>query len=309
MIRTTFRFTGAGEDFGPRADGLITAHSTQSPYNKLTVADAIVLARWQDRADVAGSYNDLICIDGILECMPPSHASGGINPASASFVPEPWLYDLMSREMVHNPNYFTRNVSFMGDCDWFDANGWPPQMIDNFVTVMLEEEARIGSRTILTDHEDFQLNRHDAGPIANALIRKRYAERTAQEDDMTWVNNVRWYKTPALVTFRPGTSYRLAPDLDDTGVYVSTANEQRTVIGEVDGLDFGVGPLWLVIPGDGGVAKVAHSQDEVSRTAFGATVEVVKEVPTGITQEQLLGAATAERERIALAEANRIRNS
>ena len=183
VTRQRYTFAGSGEDFGPRADGLVTAHTTQSSYNRLTVADAIVLARWQDRSDILGSYGDLICIDGILECVPPSHASGGINPASADFSPEPWLYDLMSREMVRNPNYFTRNVSFMGDMFWFDANGWPPQMIDNFVTVMLEEEARIKSRTILTDHEDFQTNRSDAGPIANALIRKRYLERT-QEDIM-----------------------------------------------------------------------------------------------------------------------------
>lgn len=187
-IRSTYRFEGSGEDFGPRADGMVTAHTTESPYNKLTVADAITLARWQDRPDILGSYNDLICIDGILSCVPPNHASGGIAPHIVEFQPEAWLYTVLPREAVHNPNYFTRNVSFMGTKAWFDANGWPPAMIDNFVTVLLEEEARIGRRVVLTDHEDFQTNRSDAGPIANALIKKRYAERTAVRKDDTMAN-------------------------------------------------------------------------------------------------------------------------
>ena len=181
VVTHTYRFTRAGEDFGPRADGLVTAHTTESPYNRLTVADALVLAAWQDRDDVAGSYNDLICIDGVVSCVPPEHASGGINPGSRYFAPEPWLYDVMPAEQVRNPNFFTRNVSFMGQAAWFNANGWPPAMIDHFVRVMIEEEARIGSRVILTDHEDFQVNRSDAGPIANALIRQRYLELTGAD--------------------------------------------------------------------------------------------------------------------------------
>ena len=272
VVTATYTFVGKGEDFGPRSDGMVTLHTTESPYNKLTVADAITLAKWQDRDDILGSYGRLICIDGVLRTVPDDHASGGINPSSTYFKPRSWLYDFMPREEVLNPNYFTLNLAAMGRKDYFDANGWPPEIIDGFARSIIEEEKRIGRGVVVTNHSDFQTNRSDAGQICIDLVLKRYGQLIANpEEDMTWVNAVRWYKTPQLVTFRAGTSYRLTPTLDDTGIYVAPADERRTVIGEVDGLDFGAGPLWLVIPGDNGVAKVAHSQDARDGIALGDT--------------------------------------
>ena len=61
-ITDTFRFTGSGEDFGVRADGIVTLHTTESVATRNTVADAKIVAAWQDRPDILGSYNRLICI-------------------------------------------------------------------------------------------------------------------------------------------------------------------------------------------------------------------------------------------------------
>ena len=273
VVTATYTFTGKGEDFGPRADGIVTLHTTEvTDPLKTTVRDALALARWQDRDDILGSYGRLICTDGVVRTVPDDHASGGINPSSEYFKPRTWLYDFLPREEVHNPNYFTLNLAAMGRKEYFDANGWPARIIDGFARSVIEEEKRIGRGVVVTNHADFQPgNRSDAGQICIDLVLKRYGQLIAspEEDDVTWVNQVAWYKAPVLVTFRPETTYRLNPDLDDAGSYRSGLTEQRVVYGEVNGVDFGAGPKWLVIPGDGGVPKVAHSQDEVARVPLG----------------------------------------
>jgi hypothetical protein len=286
MIRQTFTFTGAGEDFGPRSFGLVTAHTTESPYNKLSVSDAVVLARWQDRPDILGSYNDLICIDGILSTVPASHASGGINPASLDWHPEAWLYEVMSPEMVRNPNYFTRNVSFMGSKLWFDNNGWPPAMIDNFVTVMLEEEARMGRPAVLTDHEDFQTNRSDAGPIAHSLISQRYLQRT--EDPMIVRSPIVTQEWMVI----PGKGSTFTREDGTTGQFTVAERVKSvaevTLPGGVNGrvLDYGPNHEALVI-------RRAALEAIPGTRIIGSPVGQVIEVPTGITQAQLSAAVAA----------------
>jgi hypothetical protein len=282
--RLTFRFTGAGEDFGPRADGLVTGHTVESPYNKLTLADAMSIVRWQDRPDIAGSYNDIICIDGILSCVPPEHASGGINPGSPDWAPEQWLFDLLPDEQVRNPNYFTRNVSFMGSRAWFDANGWPPAMIDNFVTVLIEEEERIKDRVVLTQHEDFQNNRSDAGNIAHRLIQKRYVER---KEAAMWQLRVKAI-TPYWATVPAGTYTRPAPV--STGEYYKLPTERRLlVVGTVDGAEANGSTKWLVYGSANGGFWVTHSSNETKAEPLATRIEV----PTGITQAQVDAAVAA----------------
>jgi hypothetical protein len=294
--RLAFQFSGAGEDFGPRADGLITAHTTESAPTALTLADAIALGRWQDRDDILGSYNDLICIDGILQCVPPSHASGGINPASVDFHPEPWLFEVMSPEMVRNPNYFTRNVSFMGSKAYFDKNGWPPEMIDNFVTVMLEEEQRIGRLVTLTDHEDFQTNRSDAGPVANALIRKRYAAVTLEDTMNDWITQARAILAPGPfnITIGEKSAIRFAPEITPESLDKLTATPWTiTVIASVRGEEYQGSKLWYVFARDDGL-RVTHSRNATSeRMPLAETV--IKEVPSGISQADLQQAIATAR--------------
>lgn len=295
MKRVIFQMHGEGEDFGPRADGLVTAHSTESDPTLLTVADAFRLATWQDRDDILGSYNDLICIDGIVSCVPPSHASGGINPASQDWDPEPWLFEVMAPEMVRNPNYFTRNVSFMGQRAYFDKNGWPPELIDNFVTVWLEEDIRTGGRNQLTHHEDFQANRSDAGPIADRLIKARYAARLLEDSMFEWASHARAIlKGPFWTTIGVNSAIRLAPEITDTTLDRLLKFEQRILVTQsVLGDEYEGSKLWFVFADKNGM-RVTHSANATSGREY-LGEPVIKEVPTGITQADLQNAAAAGR--------------
>lgn len=179
-ITHIFRFSGAGEDFGPRADGIFIPHSIENSGGRYTIADALIVARWQDRPDVAGSYNRIVCSDGILSTVPDDHASGGVNPSSAYFKPRPWLYDLLPAEEVNNPNYFGQNVAVMGQVAVFNRDGWPAWAIDGLARCIIDEEQRIGRGVVVADHDSFQTNRDDIGPAAMQLVMDRYAELTAE---------------------------------------------------------------------------------------------------------------------------------
>jgi hypothetical protein len=184
VVTDTFRFTGAGEDFGPRGSGLVILHTTESVATRNTVADAILVARWQDRDDVLGSYNRLIATDGVLSCVPDDHASGGVNPASDFFDPKPWLFKMLPSEMVRNPNMVALQLAAVGQRAFFDANGWPAGIIDGYARSIIEEERRTGINMVVANHADFQPgNRTDAGAIAIDLVMKRYAELTAPKED------------------------------------------------------------------------------------------------------------------------------
>ena len=143
----------------------------------------------------------------------------------------------------------------------------------------------------------------DSAPVGGTdlIISKMYAAAgaPAEEDEMTWVNEVRWYKTPRRVIIRATATYRLTPDLNDAEAYVSTTDEERVIIGEVNGLDFGAGPLWLVIGGDNGVPKVVHSQDVIGEKPL--VSETVKEVLTGLTDADIDKAVDAALDRAAAA--------
>lgn len=181
VITARYTFSGVGEDFGPRADGIVTLHTTEpTDPLKTTVRDGLALARWQDADSVAGSYNRLICTDGVVSTVPDDHASGGINPSSSGFRPRAWLYDVLDADEVRNPNYFTLNLAAMGRKAHFNTYGWPTRIIDGFARSIIEEEQRIGRNVVVTQHADFQPppNRSDAGDIAIALVKLRYAELT-----------------------------------------------------------------------------------------------------------------------------------
>lgn len=179
-ITAVHLLTGPDEDFGPRADGLVTLHTFENADpRKNTLRDAIAGAIWQDRADVLGSYGRIIAVDGVLLTVPDDHASGGINPASAYWKPAAWLYKFFSREVIANPNYFTLNLCAMGQAAWYEANGWPSGIIDGFARSIIDEERRIGRSVVVTNHLDFQTNRSDAGAKCIQLVMKRYEELTA----------------------------------------------------------------------------------------------------------------------------------
>jgi hypothetical protein len=206
VVTHTYRFSGAGEDFGPRADGMVTLHTWENGPTDNTVAGMMNDLAWQDGDTVPGSYNRVICIDGVISAVPDHHASGAINPSSPAWAPKAWLYTVLDRDEVNNPNYFTLNLCAAGQRGYYDLNGWPPSIVDGFARSIIEEEQRIGRRVVITNHLDFQTNRTDAGLKVTALVKARYAELTGQEpDDMQFWKPVQedWWTVPG-VTFWDG---------------------------------------------------------------------------------------------------------
>jgi hypothetical protein len=219
--------TGYGEDFGPRADGFVILHTWEGP--KLgTVAGLLAgPADWQDADSVLGSYNWVICTDGVVETVRADHASGGINPFSAGFRPASRLYQLADASEINNPNFFALQLCFFVSLAYVEANGWPPYMIDAAARAIIEEEQRIGREVVVAGHRDFQPppERFDAGTIAFNLVMARYRELVGStpEDDMQIVAI-----QPVKVTLRPGAVVRTAPN-GSVAIGPLTESQNRTV--------------------------------------------------------------------------------
>jgi hypothetical protein len=258
---------------------------------KNTMRDALAGAIWQDRQDVIGSYGRIISVDGVLLTVPDDHASGGINPASSAFNPEPWLFEIgLPREAIYNPNYFTLNLCAMGQCDWYDANGWPPGIIDGFARSIIDEERRIGRGVVVTNHMDFQDNRHDAGAICIDLVMKRYQQLTAAppEEDMPLVNFTPIVNRRAIIA--KGAAARSQPAFDrndyDAGLIATEPNQRtRTAVAWVDGTNltlrdgtvYDARKRWLLTDSDSHGAIFYHERDVVD-------FQVIETVQTGKTQ-------------------------
>jgi hypothetical protein len=243
VVTATYRFSGAGEDFGPRLGRrLVILHTFENADPaKNKVVDALAGARWQDRADTFGSYNRLIAVDGVVSCVPDANASGGVNPASSFFKPRAWLYERLPASVVNNPNAFALQLCAMGQRAWYDANGWPPAIIDGFARSILEEEAH-GSQ-VISNHADFQPgNRSDAGVQAMALTLKRLDELRG---DMQFWKPVQedWWTVPGTVFW----------DGDGTEKSFTTRERVTSVAEATDGhrlVKYGTNEL-LVIPRTG----------------------------------------------------------
>lgn len=279
-----YKFTGAGEDFGPRSDGMVTFHTWESDPVKTTVADAMAGLVWQDGDDVLGSYNRVVCFDGVISAVPDDHASGGINPGSAFWNPKAWLYTVLDADEIANPNYFTLNICARGQRAYYDLHGWPPSIIDGMAQSWIDEEKRIGRKVVPTNHADFQTNRSDAGAIAMALIKKRYAELIANpnspvsEDDV--IND--YLKTMEVVVNRranlvAGATARRLPafnpqNYDENKIYTHPTTSRRTAFGWVtgtnltlaDGTVFDARVRWLAAPSADNGVIFYHERDVTS---------------------------------------------
>lgn len=310
-ITHTYRFTGAGEDFGPRSFGMVTGHTWEGPYNALTVEDGLAMLAWQDADDVLGSYNRVCAVDGVISAVPDHRASGGINPASSFWAPKAWLREHFSAEEIANPNYFTLNVVALGRRSWFDTNGWPDEIIDGMARSWIDDERRVGRRLVWTSHSDFQSNRSDCGAICTALVKKRYAQLTGtapQEDDMQFRNPIvtqEWDTVPGVA------STFTRPD-GTTGYFTAVERVKTVAEGTVDGvdsrlMDYGPDHEALVIARKGLTNPGVRIVGSPVPTVTTVVKEVIKEVPTGITQEQLDAAVTAAKSAGIAQEKNRVR--
>lgn len=282
VVTHTYRFSGAGEDFGPRADGMVTLHTWESHATANRVADMMPNLRWQDGDSVAGSYNRVVCVDGVISAVPDHHASGGINPGSPSWSPKVWLYSVLGRDQIANPNYFTLNIAAAGQRAYYDTNGWPAGIIDGMARSIIEEEQRIGRPVVITNHADFQTNRSDAGAIATELVKARIAQLKAG-------TSVADIDTFILETIRidAAANIRSAP-ADSASLLFRTGSASTALsIGTKNGYH----AYWIKDRAAWGYTSTQHNV--LAREPYQNTVEVIKEVPTGITQQQLLDASAA----------------
>lgn len=217
------RFTGSGEDFGARKGTLsVHLHTVEnSDPHKTTVRDAIAVMVWQDRDDILGSYNRIVCTDGVLRCMDDHHASGGINPGSEFFKPVAWLSDFLPLTAIRDPNAWGVNLAAMGQKDYFDREGWPTSIIDGFARSIIDIEDMVQADTgkrpqlVIDNHADYQPgNRTDAGAKCIGLVMERYAqlttplpEPTPPEDTMNLVEPVGKLRTGTAAFYKPDTPY------------------------------------------------------------------------------------------------------
>lgn len=174
------------KSFGPRKghEGIIW-HTTES--SGPSRASAVGTAEWQKSNP--GSYNFIIYDGGLLLTVPYLEASGGVNPASASWAPErfPWLKDLHSASAYADPNGYLMNVAFSGKAAELKAGMYPFNMIDTAarLIIWMEDTAWGKDDSVHSAHSDWQSNRSDPGSGVITKILERYTALRVQPPPLT----------------------------------------------------------------------------------------------------------------------------
>ena len=175
VVTARYTFSGSGEDFGPRKGRrLVVLHTFEnSDPLKNTMRDALAGAIWQDRNDVLGAYNRIIAVDGVLGCVPDENIAGGMAAGTSVYKPLPWLYNLLPAYVVNDGNSYSLQLCAMGQRAYYDANGWPQEIIDGFAWSIIEEERDTGTEMVVANHADFQPgNRTDAGGALDLVMER-----------------------------------------------------------------------------------------------------------------------------------------
>jgi hypothetical protein len=166
---------------GPRSFGArkgtvgIIWHTTEA--TGFTRAAAVGTANWQKTNP--GSYNWIIYDGGLLLTVPYLEASGGVNPASASWAPErfPWLKTMLPFAAYADPNAYQLNVAFSGRTADILAGRMPPNMYETAarLTKWVEEQAWGADNLVFSGHLHWQSNRSDPGQPTIDRILSDYA--------------------------------------------------------------------------------------------------------------------------------------
>ena len=161
---------------GIRCAGLIL-HSTEGAGT--TRQDALDTARFQ--LTNPGSYNWIAYDGGLLLTVPYLEASGGINPASQYWKPQPWLTSSLGTKVMSDPARYQLQVAFSGKAAEFAKGNIPASMIDNVARLVIWIEAQPwgANNLVLSAHSDYQTNRTDPGAGVIDRVLKRYTELTA----------------------------------------------------------------------------------------------------------------------------------
>lgn len=162
--------------FGARkgTEGIIWHTTEASGFSR---AAAVGTAEWQKSNP--GSYNWIIYDGGLLLTVPFLEASGGLNPASASWAPSrfPWLKQMLSPAAYADPNAYLLNVAFSGRTADILAGKMPPNMYETAarLTKWVEEQAWGKDDAIFSGHFHWQSNRSDPGQATIDRILSEYA--------------------------------------------------------------------------------------------------------------------------------------
>jgi hypothetical protein len=165
------------KSFGPRkgTEGIIW-HTTESV--AMTRTAAVGTANWQKTNP--GSYNWIIYDGGLLLTVPYMEASGGVNPASASWAPGryPWLKTMLSPAAYADPNAYLLNVAFAGRTADILAGAMPANMYETAakLTKWVETQTWGKDDAVFSGHMHWQSNRSDPGQPTIDRILTEYAK-------------------------------------------------------------------------------------------------------------------------------------
>lgn len=217
----------------PSCEGVIL-HTTE--YADATRASATQCARDQAKRTATGgwaqpgSYNFIVYDGGVLLTVKPQHASGGINPASEFWNPEPWLRDMLGAEAFRDPTMHHLQISFSGRAAHLSEaahNGrkWALDMIRDAARIILWAERRdwAADNLVVSGHVHWQDNRTDPGAGVLDFVLDAYEKLVEPTpDDSGDVATTDW---KAVAAQRLKTIKRLRIRLSDAESKIIAARE------------------------------------------------------------------------------------
>lgn len=170
-------------DYGPRKGTVaIVLHTTEGATGK---AGALSTATWQANPaqnPSGGSYHYILGVDGdvvtAVKTVYREHIAGSISRRRDSV----WIADTdrellayMGAAAVADPNSFVIAISIAGRTAYYDANGWPPALVNGLAMLIRHLEVAYNIPDIfVTNHYRFQSNRSDAGRKLTPLVMSEY---------------------------------------------------------------------------------------------------------------------------------------
>ena len=233
-----------------------------------------------DRADRNASYHEMWWYHeatdefGVIRIVSAARAAHSVAPQSDKYLPDAWLKTALGK-WWYDPNQAVYAVSIAGKVADVDRYAKNPRFLAHAHRRMLELRQELGLSNRAEHFRFNPLSRSDWGKtLMNALGGLVTPDElpTLTESTMDWVSTMT-PTVPTRMTIRPETSIRLAPDLTEASKPWTVGKQTTvTVVGKVNGVDFGSGPLWYVYILNAGGLRVFHSQDVVSAEAMAVGV-------------------------------------
>lgn len=253
-------------------------HTTEGTNASRTAA--VATARWQATpGTTTGSYAWIIYDGGLLLTVPYLEASGGVNPGSSAWAPHryPFLKQQLSAAAYADPNAYLVNIAFSGKTAVFRDVGIPDNMIATARRLVEWLEDLFGRSMVQSGHLMYQTNRSDPSMRVLSLI-SGIPEGPVADIDTFKLETIR---------IDANANIRSAP-ADSASLLFKTASASTAVsVGTKNGYH----AYWIESRKAWAYTSTQHNV--LSAVPYQNTVEVIKEVPTGITQAQLDAARTS----------------